>query len=82
MQNKKSGTSMSNIENIRNVSSIRCDCKKCYHSVKKDNIYYCKYYDLFNPNKSKCVRFSSTDEFQNKKFKKGKKKPTFPWETQ
>lgn len=84
----KSGTAMSSIENTNNVSSIKCDCKNCYHSEKRNGILYCKYHDIVRPHKSKCKRFSEKNNYsinraEYEKLVERKKKriePTFPWE--
>ena len=70
MKSEKTGTSMSRIENTRLISAVYCDCKKCFHSVNKNGMLYCKYYDLFSPIKKKCARYSFLD--------KGKKKRILP----
>ena len=72
MKSEKTGTSMSRIENTRLISAVYCDCKKCFHSVNKNGMLYCKYYDLFSPKKKKCARYSFLD--------KGKKKRISPKE--
>lgn len=79
----KVGVPTSTIENTRNVSATESDCKNCFHSVSKDGVLYCKYYDLFSPKKKKCVRYSFLDKSKSphNKVKKVKKEPTFPWET-
>lgn len=79
----KVGASTSTIENTRNVSAIESNCRSCFHSISKDGVLYCKYYDLFSPNKKKCVRYSFLDKTKKSpktKVKNVKKKPTFPWE--
>lgn len=79
----KVGASTSTIENTRNVSAIESNCRSCFHSISKDGVLYCKYYDLFSPKKKKCVRYSFLDKTKKSpktKVKKVKKKPTFPWE--
>ena len=79
----KVGASTSTIENTRNVSAIESDCRSCFHSISKDGVLYCKYYDLFSPKKRKCVRYSFLDKSKKSpknKVKKVKKEPTFPWE--
>ncbi|WP_182431230.1 hypothetical protein [Ruminococcus sp. AF17-12] len=43
MKSEKTGTSMSRIENTRLISAVYCDCKKCFHSVNKNGMLYCKY---------------------------------------
>lgn len=83
MRNSYTGTSMSRIENTRNVKSITCDCAKCYHSTNKKGVIYCSYYDLINPKKRKCARYFEMDKTKRKtkeKVKRVKKEPTFPWE--
>lgn len=81
---KKTGTSTNgHIENINQVDSIKCDCKKCFHSINAAGTIYCKYYDLFNPHKTKCVRFSPTENYGPKNKQKSSKSThtqTFPWE--
>ena len=78
---------MSRIENTRLISAVYCDCKKCFHSVNKNGMLYCKYYDLFSPKKKKCARYSFLDKGKKKRIspkekpKRVKKEPTFPWET-
>ena len=47
----KVGASTSTIENTRNVSAIESNCRSCFHSISKDGVLYCKYYDLFSPKK-------------------------------
>lgn len=79
----KVGASTSTIENTRNVSAIESDCRSCFHSISKDGVLYCKYYDLFSPKKRKCVRYSFLDKSKKSpknKVKKVKKEPAFPWE--
>lgn len=79
----KVGASTSTIENTRNVSAIESDCRSCFHSISKDGVLYCKYYDLFSPKKRKCVRYSFLDKSKKSpknKVKKVKKEPTFLWE--
>ena len=78
MKSEKTGTSMSRIENTRLISAVYCDCKKCFHSVNKNGMLYCKYYDLFSPIKKKCARYSFLDkgkkniaERETQKSKKG-----------
>ena len=78
MKSEKTGTSMSRIENTRLISAVYCDCKKCFHSVNKNGMLYCKYYDLFSPKKKKCARYSFLDkgekniaERETQKSKKG-----------
>lgn len=46
MKSEKTGTSMSRIENTRLISAVYCDCKKCFHSVNKNGMLYCKYYAI------------------------------------
>ena len=58
---------MSRIENTRLISAVYCDCKKCFHSVNKNGMLYCKYYDLFSPKKKKCARYSFLDKGKKKK---------------
>lgn len=58
----KVGASTSTIENTRNVSAIESNCRSCFHSISKDGVLYCKYYDLFSPKKKKCVRYSFLDK--------------------
>lgn len=83
----KVGASTSTIENTRTVSAVQCDCRNCFHSISKDGVLYCKYYDIFSPKKKKCVRYSFLEKGKKKnkspqnKVKKVKKEPTFPWET-
>ena len=79
----KVGASTSTIENTRNVSAIESNCRSCFHSISKDGVLYCKYYDLFSPKKKKCVRYSFLDKSKKSpknKVKKVKKEPTFPLE--
>ena len=58
MKNKKTGVSMSRIENTREASEVYCDCKKCFYLISKNSILYCQYYDIFSPKKKKCIRYS------------------------
>ena len=58
MRSGKTGTPMCRIENTRRVAAIKCDCTKCFHSISKKGMLYCRYYDLFSPHKKKCVRYS------------------------
>ena len=72
MTSKATGTSMNGkMVNVnKHIKAIPCDCKKCYHRVKKGTIEYCKYYDIFSPNKSKCVRYAGPNQGNKKKSKK------------
>lgn len=84
----KSGTAMSSIENTNSVSLLKCDCKKCYHSVRKNGILYCKYHDIVRPNKKECKRFSKKNDYSISKEeyrklvenKNNRPEPAFPWE--
>lgn len=82
----KVGAATSTIENTRKVSAIASDCRNCFHSISKDGVLYCKYYDIFSPKKKKCARYSFLDKSKGKnkspqnKVVKVKKEPTFPWE--
>ena len=82
MDSKKSGTSMSRIENTNTVKPIPCDCRKCYN-----NIPYCRLYDLVRPHKRKCKRYSEQDYHVTKEeydksleTKRKRTEPVFPWE--
>ena len=85
---KKTGTSTNgHIENINQVDPVICDCKKCFHSKNAAGTIYCNYYDLFSPHKTKCVRFSPSENYGQKisrkaarEAAKAKHTPTFPWE--
>lgn len=81
---KKTGTSTNgHIEYTNQVDSIKCNCKKCFHSKKAAGTIYCKYYDLFSPHKTKCARFSPKGNYGPKskqKFSMSTYTPTFPWE--
>ncbi len=84
---KKTGTSMGRIENTRFVSPIKCNCRDCFHSVRKQGTLYCNQYDIIDPHKRKCKRYSkrndyavSTAEYQESIEKKKTAQPTFPWE--
>ncbi len=83
----KSGTSMSSIVDTNTVASVPCNCRKCYHSEKRNGILYCKQYDLVRPHKRKCKRYTlqdyhvTLDEYNEVKQKKeNRKEPIFPWE--
>lgn len=82
----KVGVSTSRIENTREVVAITSDCKNCFHSINKNGMLYCKYYDTFSPRKRKCVRYSFLDKSKEKKntprkeLVRAKKEPVFPWE--
>lgn len=82
---KKTGVATNgHIENVNSVQSIKCNCKRCFHAKKAVGTIYCKYYDTFSPNKSKCARFSPNVEYGAKRkqeFTMSTYKPTFPWET-
>ncbi len=41
----------------RKAKPIKCNCNQCFHSIKKNGVRYCKYYDIINPKKSKCARY-------------------------
>jgi len=59
MKKGTAGISMgSRISNVhKKVKAIPCNCKKCFHLITKGEIQYCKFYDLFSPNKKKCKRY-------------------------
>ena len=79
----KVGVATSTIENTRRVSAIESNCRNCFHSISKDGMLYCKYYDVFSPHKKKCVRYSFLDKSRKAPknvIKRVKKEPTFPWE--
>lgn len=74
MKSKSTGTSMNGtmIYTNKNLRAIPCDCKKCHHRVTKGSIEYCRYYDIFSPNKSKCVRYAGPNQGNREKAKKKK----------
>lgn len=85
--NNKTGISMCRIENTRSVSSIKCNCSDCFHSVKKKSTLYCTQYCIIDPHKRKCKRYSkrndyaiTSEEYQETLEKKRTAEPTFPWE--
>lgn len=54
----KTGISMQGkVEKTNSANKIKCDCKNCFHTYKKSDFYYCEFYDLINPNKTKCKKF-------------------------
>lgn len=53
----KTGTAMSGIVNTRNVKPVKCVCKKCSHRRGQKPMFICDYYDIINPNKTKCARY-------------------------
>ena len=61
MKCKKTGTPTGKIINTRKVKAVSSKCNECYHFQKKRlnkvTLTYCKYYDIFSPDKEKCVRF-------------------------
>nr|WP_297765918.1 hypothetical protein [uncultured Butyrivibrio sp.] len=89
MESKKTGvTTNGKIENINNIGSVKCDCRKCFHSKKIYGGVYCKYYDKINPRKQKCIRFCQKEHY--KPIDRTKPiiakeltsyEPSFPWET-
>ncbi len=87
-QSKKAGVSTSGrIENINHITSVKCDCRKCFHSKKVYGGVYCKYYDKLNPNKPKCIRFSQRESYDRPDRTKSIRavdmtsyEPSFPWE--
>ncbi len=59
----KTGTAMSGIVNANRVKSVKCDCKKCYHVKRERGALICKYYDIINPNKKSCARYSNGNDY-------------------
>ena len=53
----KVGAATSTIENTRKVSAIASNYRNCFHSISKDGVLYCKYYDIFSSKKKKCARY-------------------------
>lgn len=54
---KKTGISMSRIENTNTIKSLKCDCRKCFHSSIRDGALICNYYNKVKPTKRVCKRF-------------------------
>ncbi len=58
---KKTGVSMrGTLENTKRPGLIKANCKKCIHRRKskiENKSFYCNYYKIYSPNKSKCARF-------------------------
>lgn len=76
MAKGRTGTSMQGtiINTNKGIKAIPCDCSKCSHRRVKGAIKYCDYYDIFSPNKKKCVRYAGpTIKPMNIKKKKKKK---------
>lgn len=71
MKSKATGTSMggSIIYTKKHTKVIPCDCKKCNYRVTRGNIEYCRYYDIFSPNKSRCARYTGANPSKGKKRK-------------
>lgn len=84
MSKGKTGTQTTSIVNTNNVKKVKCNCTCCYHSVNNPKVgLYCKYYDLFNPHKTQCARYSYQNKKNDKRLKPisaTKKAPTYPWE--
>lgn len=60
MTKGNTGTSMcGKIEYTNNVNKIKCNCECCKHSKISAGILFCVYYDIVNPHRHKCARYSS-----------------------
>lgn len=70
MKSEKTGTSMSRIENTRLISAVYCDCKKCFHSVNKNGMLYCKYYDLFHLKRKNAPDIRSLIKGKRKEYRR------------
>ena len=51
-------TTNGKLEKTHSAKKIKCDCNNCFHTIRKNNMNYCNFYDLFNPKKRTCKKFS------------------------
>lgn len=73
----KTGTSMNGkIENFKKISTVKSNCRNCFHCRKvKDNHRdcYCDYYKTINPNRKSCSRYYALEKLTKEESEQIKK---------
>ena len=77
--NGKVGVQTSVIVNAKKVSRVKCNCNICYHAQKRNGKNYCKYYDLEEPKRKTCARYSKRPSGGSGKRVNNKKAKCIPY---
>lgn len=74
MAKGSTGTETNVIIHMKRPKSIKCNCERCRHFQRKGTIRYCRYYDIFSPERTSCARYWCVKPDPEKRKKKSKNK--------